>query len=570
LYAVNAFAHWITGIDIIVLMPKLTPIFGGLSVLVFYFLVYELIGSKKIAIASSLLLSVLPFHVYQLSHASPLTIGHFFMVSSLYFFVKSRRKTSYVLPLFISTILLIMSHHLTTYFYVISLIFILFFENAGQKEWTTSFKYDFAYIFSTSILVFAYWAFIATTVHNSFINQGFSMFGIRLQSIYLIAFFYILFFTSIGISKLVYKFNKWLENAITDVKNRVIELLLIIIWKINPFVKKDEPTIKSRIILFILIMIIFLSSMFYFMDKPLPWTNFAFTIESIILATPLLVIFAFVAVGFRFTAHIKNGFFIRGWLFALILSFLYGLISNSKIIYPHRHFEYLMYPCAIISIFGIGAIFSDPYHKSLFLNLRKKISLTVLYRSLEKKITQKKRILHALIIGILVISLAGSSYSSHKALEASDERITLEDLAALEWIYENLNKNHSMIASDHRLARMAESQGFNTTKDETRWLWNSENLSEYVDELMGIGKNHTRITHLIVDDIMRDEVVHVGFAKIVFMTNETWTGGYDKFSKQPFMLVYRNETFDISTNKTIHWAEVYEVNWRYIENSFLT
>ena len=168
-----------------------------------------------------------------------------------------------------------------------------------------------------------------------------------------------------------------------------------------------------------------------------------------------------------------------------------------------------------------------------------------------------------------MISLAGSSYSSHKALEVSDERITLEDLAALEWAYENLNINHSMIASDHRLARMAESQGFNTTKDETRRLWHSENLSEYVDELMGIGKNHTRITHLIVDDIMRDEVVHVGFAKIVFMTNETWTGGYDKFSKQPFMLVYRNETFDISTNKTIHWAEVYEVNWTYIENSFL-
>ena len=26
------------------------------------------------------------------------------------------------------------------------------------------------------------------------------------------------------------------------------------------------------------------------------------------------------------------------------------------------------------------------------------------------------------------------------------------------------------------------------------------------------------------------------------MTNETWTGGYDKFLQQPFELVYKNES----------------------------
>ena len=71
LYAITGVAHWITGIDIIVLMPKLAPIFGGLSVLIFYFIVNELIGNKKIAILSSFMLAVLPFHVYQTSAYRP-------------------------------------------------------------------------------------------------------------------------------------------------------------------------------------------------------------------------------------------------------------------------------------------------------------------------------------------------------------------------------------------------------------------------------------------------------------------------------------------------------------------
>jgi len=50
LYAINAFAHWVTGFDVVDLMPKLVPIFGGLTILIYYFLIWELTKNKKIAI----------------------------------------------------------------------------------------------------------------------------------------------------------------------------------------------------------------------------------------------------------------------------------------------------------------------------------------------------------------------------------------------------------------------------------------------------------------------------------------------------------------------------------------
>jgi len=99
LYAVVAGAHWLTGLDVIVIMPKLIPIFGALTVLIFYFIVKELTENKRIAMLSALFLSVSAFHVYQLSHAAPLVMGHFFMMLSFFFYIKFRKNIYYLLRL---------------------------------------------------------------------------------------------------------------------------------------------------------------------------------------------------------------------------------------------------------------------------------------------------------------------------------------------------------------------------------------------------------------------------------------------------------------------------------------
>ena len=164
------------------------------------------------------------------------------------------------------------------------------------------------------------------------------------------------------------------------------------------------------------------------------------------------------------------------------------------------------------------------------------------------------------VVFVLVTTNAVSIYPSHIALNASYEAITNENLSVTEWMKENIDKNNSIIASDHRLARLVESTGFNTTLDETIVIWSAENLTDYIDELHGIRKNHDRITHIIIDDIMREKVVHVGFGKIVYMTNES----YDKFLSNPFELIYRNSTLTKEMEE-IHWTEVYKVNWSYIE-----
>jgi len=556
LYAVVALGHWITGVDVIVIMPKLIPLFGALTVFIFYFIVKELTENKKIAILSALFLSVSAFHVYQLSHAAPLVMGHFFMMLSIYFFIKYRKNILYIAPLIISTLLLIMSHHFTTYIYMISLISIVFFENIYKKEWTPTVKFDIIYILITSGLTFTYWAFVAKTVFNRFMGTGLKIGSFSLHPIIIIALFYVAFFCSF--------------------------LLIKYIRKINIIKKCKEPTVKSSLKKFSLTFIICLSLMTVFAFVNLPGHKITFNPISILYSIPLLIIFSLTVAGFRQTRIIKNGLFLRGWIIGLLISFIYSIMGITAAILPERHPEYISIPMSAIAVLGLGVIFSDPEFKILLYKLRDKRNIFTTFFSKKVAISHKKRWAAVIVIAIIVITNGLAVYPAFLTL-GPDEGITDEDFNTIQWMADNLDINTTVVASDHRLERTAEGSKYkiNTSgkisdTDKALKIWASEDFDEYIDELYGTENgnphnNYTKITHVLIDNKMKYNMVHVGERyPQQFMTNETWSGGYDKFKEQPFNFVYGNysEARDPETNESLSWAEVYEVNWTYLNEKY--
>jgi hypothetical protein len=220
-----------------------------------------------------------------------------------------------------------------------------------------------------------------------------------------------------------------------------------------------------------------------------------------------------------------------------------------------------MVPLSIIAIYGIKNILLD-FDYNAISTLKEKLFQFNLVK--KAHFIHKRQFLYMAVIIILVTTNALSVYPSHVALNASYEAINDDNLSAIAWMDGHLEKNQSIIASDHRLARMAEAVGFNTTLDRAIVIWNATNISYYINDLHGVNNNYSKITHIIIDDIMKERVVHVGFGKIVYMSNETSQESYDKFLQLPFELVYRNATLN-NQMKEIHWTEIYEVNWTYIE-----
>ena len=340
------------------------------------------------------------------------------------------------------------------------------------------------------------------------------------------------------------------------------------IWLLRRFqiaIPRKEPSLRSALWKFSITLAVCLGIMIFFAYVKLPWTNFAFTPLSIVLALPLLIVCAFAVAGFRYIQQTPQGYFILGWLMAIIASLIFSIVTNSTALFPHRHIEYMMAPLSVISLYGMNEIILG-FRWDIFSRFSSTIRENknpAIYYFRKSPLFQKRNLLFVIVIVFIASANALSVYPSHVALNASYEVITADNLASTEWISQHLDKNRSVIASDHRLARLAEAKGFNTTIDEATNLWITDHYVDSLTELEGIGKNYSRITHIIIDDILVERVVHVGFGKIYYMTEKS----YAKFSEDPFILIYRNATLD-PFGEEESWTEVYEVDWSFIDDLF--
>ena len=526
LYIFSALGHWITGVDLLWVMPKIAPIFGGLTVCIFYFIVYELTKRRDLALLSALFLAVIPFHVYQTSHAAPLTMGHFFMMLSSYLFLKSMDQKKYLLPLMISTVFLIMSHHLTTYFFLITIFFIVIIKSM-RVDLRTMYR-DVAYVLTASALTFSYWIFIATPVFSTFMNHGLSI-----SSYFVIALFYIGLFGGL--------------LSIAAMKKRNLSVL-------NKAKHSSlfHPTHSRRraLLYFTAGFVFILCAEILFLFVNFPVSGLRMKPLSILYSIPMLLFIGFGCLGVEYLKQVKNRWFFQAWLLAILSSFIYSLVTVNTTLFPDRHVEYLTIPACLFAAVGVIYFFKLRERKMSF-SYKKQLSYPTI------------QALFVLVVCGLVFSNAVAVYPVYTSLEWMDESIPNETANAIEWINHHLDGNETLIATDLRLSKMIWAEGINATFEETNDTWTCDTWVGCVKDFNAKEKQG-RVTYVLIDDVMRDISVNVRVMQSVYMSNES----YLKFSQEPFHLIYRNATVN-RLNEEIHWAEVYSVNWTFIEQHLM-
>ena len=507
LYMTSIAVHLITGMDIFWLMPKIAPIIGGLTVLIIYCMVSYLFKDRKLALLSSLLLAIAPFHVYQTSHAAPLTMGHFFMLLSIYLFLRCvKGNLSAMVFLIPSTLLLILSHHLSTYFYLISIDAIFLVSLVLKKRVE---KRDYAllsYLLLAALSTFSYWSIVAKPVFYNFMPSGFPL--APHQTV-------ILYFTLLLCSF-------FLITRCESLKNRLFKLVTA----------HPKMGYKTKIILTFLLIIFF---EILFMLFPVPGVKVRINPATIIYSIPIATLFSFGTAGLSLLKRSEEGLLIRWWFIAIFASFIYAVVYRGTSIYPDRHLEYLMVPLSI----AIALSFSKYFRECRFLHAM--------------HLSKTKYSIGVSLIGLLMFSNMVVVYPAFDSINAADERITDPCINAIEWLRENVNTS-LVIASDHRLSMLLWANGFNFVSDETNLTWTSESWEECKAEIESLN-----ISYILIDDIMKDKVVNVGVGKYYQMSNAS----YEKFRREPFELVYRNATYSID-GEEISWAEIYYVNWSYV------
>ncbi|MEW5936582.1 MAG: hypothetical protein AB1665_02030 [Candidatus Thermoplasmatota archaeon] len=556
LYFVTAVPHFLTGADPLWLMTKVAPIFGGLSVIFLFFIARNIGFGRRSSLLAALLLSVNAIHIYQTSHAAPLTMGHFFLLATLYFFTKERWSARDWVLLCASTMLLIGSHHLTTYMLLISLPFMISLSERKR------YRRDLTYLAFAAGATFTYWEVVAITMPQ-FIQ---SATGLSWE--YIIPRLVVPAYAGLVLVLLALRhpigerFLRWLKEPVsihTDWAKFLVSLgamsaIILTLYFIN----------HPAIIL-----------------KPSPLL--------IVCALPMFALLSFAASGLWQVAAKKHGGLIIGWLVAILFSLGYALLAGSTILLPERHLEYLMIPLSLCASLGLVRLIYPLLKEQLIVrtasterftlrgardywrtyitltamedrvallntpsrNAQKRVECEVLH---EKRKINPKKLLPTLVIFVLI----GSALSAYQALPEIGHRedISPEAFEAIDWLAHNATKNLS-IATDHRLGTFLYAEGLNTTYERAWGIWNATRWQECWDALNS--SDDHRVGYVLVDDVMREHGVDfVPILSVAKISNET----YAMFQQQPFERIVSFESDDSGS-----WAEIYGVNWTYIDES---
>lgn len=515
LYLIVGALYSVTNVGVIELLAQIVPIFGGLTVVILYYIVTSLTGNKALGLLAAAFLSVTSVHAYQTSHAYPLTIGHFFFLLSMLFFIRYQENRTYMLPLAGATVLLICSHHLTTYFYIISIFSVIFFKEIASADRPSRLLRNSCYMAFLLTATFVYWTYVATPV------LGFMQSGVPFDA-----------YTTMALSYLVFLLLPVLASLAKKSRARFFG---------------SPPSMKENLVLLGIVFGVVSAVLVAFTVVGIPQTGIHLTFASVLYSLPLVGLAAFSLIGFRHMGFEDNGYVTRGWTVAILASFVYSFLSWNTTLFPDRHLEYLVVPLCILAALGVQKFFDG-------------LSFSGEIRQPVARLVTKKRALAFGVVAVLFFTNAVSVYPSQASLKLYDESIPRCCFTAMGWARENLPAN-ATVASDHRLSQVAWACGFNITYDKTGALWSATNWTACVGDLRGEKANYTRISYVFIDDIMCDNGVMLkAWNPPVNFT----AASYAKFKVEPFTRVY-NKSMVNEEGETTHWAEIYRVNWTYIE-----
>jgi hypothetical protein len=393
-----------------------------------------------------------------------------------------------------------------------------------------SFHYDLrqmhkeiAYVVVASAMTFSYWIIVATPVFATFMNKG-----TMLQSYGVVAVFYMLFFgLLLGIAAVKKYRSLWVKR-------------IQIAFTFNPAHSR-----KRAVLLFTAALVFLLCAEVVFLFVNFPVSGLRMKPLSIVYSIPMLVFVGFGCMGLEYLEHVENRWFFQAWLCAILMSFLYSLITVNTTLFPDRHVEYLIVPTCLFVAVGVVHFF-------------KKRELKIPFPLTKQFSSPWIQGLFVVVVSGLVFSNAVAVYPVYHSLEWMDESIPDSTVNAIRWIKENLDGNHTVVATDLRLSKMLWAEGINSTFEGTNETWSCAAWQDCVPEFQPEG-NHSLVTYVLIDDVMRDTSVNVRVQWSAYMNNDS----YLKFHVEPFELLYRNATVNQNLEE-VHWAEVYAVNWTYI------
>jgi hypothetical protein len=563
-YLIVDAVHFLFHIKTSIALDYSIPILGGLTPFLIYLISREVGFDRMTSALAGFLLVVSPIQLYQTSQPNYLTTGHFFLLLSVYFFLAYHKKKIMAIPMAASIVLLVLSHQLSTYFFLISIIGMVFAVDALSSKWKHYLIWDILVIELTGTLMIGYLLLRVPNMVHFFSSavHGLGYVGvIVLFYAFALAMYFIL--------------RRWnSDRFLTAFKNVLGKMKMSIDPRRDVYLAVVAGVVIA-LLLSVMIAIGYLPSFI--------------TYSAVVISIPFIIFLAISVIGIKYLALEGNSSEVFGWSMAIILSLLYSLASKNTVLLPARHIEYLSEPFSVIagyvlarwylhfrdsrkdSTTRIHPVITESVMSPVPINSPSGVTMVMMPRErvsrrISYDITQTRKPVENIVVIAavsLVLLMGVASYPMvNDFVPSHNEALTFQDHAVISYL--NVTGNRSLsVATDHQIGILLYSYGFNSPFDYLSTFWNSTewNTSSVIYQLTGENGTYPPIGYVILDTYMLQYGVWGYNSSLnpneasVMLNNSS----FNKFFDEPFGLLYKNESF--THNSTTF---LFDVNWTYL------
>jgi hypothetical protein len=471
------------GIDPFSALSILIPVIAVLSVFPLFLLFRRLYPHDTVALLAAAVSSVAMPRLFSIAHPAPLALGDFLCVGALWMLVESRRDARWYVPLSLVGGALILTHHLSSYFFVVSAlggIFLLEMWRPGL--WSRRFparELTFVAAFLTG--TFAFWYYGTTTFVSKVLD-----FALGNRPYIGFALFELFGLVAIALVALLVRWRRARPRSTRA-------------WVRLP---TDRSLLRDAVLLCAIIF----GAIGVLVFAPVPGTTQETTPAAILWFSPVLALGIVCAGSRRVLSPSRAGPFVLAWVGALGLSagsmIALSLLAPafpgspaagiSSTLAPYRHVEYLFIPIGLLIAVGLARLVTRAGDRA------------------------GRRAFVAACVGVVVLLAANAAivYPPQNDFGGFEEGLTHGDAALWMWVGIAAPPTWT-VATDHRLSSMIFGfDGNPATWTTTPVLFTGKNWSQAAAELRDVGTPYTNASGRgrPIDLVAVDSVMYTGVA----------------------------------------------------------
>ncbi|MCI4317687.1 MAG: hypothetical protein L3J96_04045 [Thermoplasmata archaeon] len=493
------------GVDTFSALIYVIPTISVLSVLPLFLLFRRLVPNDQVAILGAGFASFAMPRMFSLAHPAPLAIGDAFVIASLWMFIEGRRDVRWYLPLTLTAGALIVTHHLSSYFFLVSgLGGLVILELWRPMAWSRRMPVrEFLFLAGFFSTLVAFWIGYARDFSMVISGGGYGLSPL-----------------AVGVGLLL---GGWVLLAV---------LFLVIRWRRGvgrprrAFVRL--PSDRSVLRDLLLILVATFVGVGVLVLYPLPGSMQRTSVQAILFFSPILVTLALAAGSRRLVTVSRLGPFAITWLAAISLSAIFALVSSNPVFIPSRHAEYLLIPLGLLVAVALGRWVGR----------------------LSDRAGRTGAIAGGVAVVLLLAANAAIAYPPPSDFGGFQEGLTPADATLWMWAGVGLPAS-ATVASDHRLSSMIFGfDGNQATWDSTPRLFTGTNrttaLVELEDSLAPHAPNYRPINAVAIDATMRTTGVALDPSQL---TQPMTPQASAWFTAPPFVPLYENGA------QSIYWVD---------------